>query len=222
MSGHGMRGAVVGWYLPVLVVDEKQMKKRGGVSVVVMMKRTAGGFEQAVGIRSRQEWYRYKMNRKQLVGARPSQVRKMVAARCQWRGRRFGKNGQGRQWKTQSGGGRPRGSGGRRSKQQCEGVGQRTWKETRYLTEVEQGQRHGRRGVLAAPCYVWSHFYYPLLTLVSLMFIYGHPLKTRRVSLLNQGCNPILSFGHPLGSNQKPFGLIKTQNRAAPAAGKNN
>ena len=37
-----------------------------------------------------------------------------------------------------------------------------------------------------------------------------------------QGCNPILSFGHPLGSNQKPFGLIKTQNRAAPAAGKNN
>ena len=59
--------------IPVLVVDEKQMKKRGGVSVVVMMKRvavgrTTGGFEQAVSIRSRQEWYRYEMNREQLVG----------------------------------------------------------------------------------------------------------------------------------------------------------
>ena len=37
------------------MVDEKQMEKRGGVSVVVMRKRvavgrTAGGFEQAVGI----------------------------------------------------------------------------------------------------------------------------------------------------------------------------
>ena len=63
---------MVGWYLPVLVVDEEQMKS-GGVRVVVMMKRvavgrTAGGFEQAVGIRCRQEWHRYKMSRKQLVG----------------------------------------------------------------------------------------------------------------------------------------------------------
>ena len=75
VTGHGMRGAVVGWYLPVLVLDEKQMEERGGVSarVVVMMKRvavgrTTGGFEQAVSIRSRQEWYRYEMNREQLVG----------------------------------------------------------------------------------------------------------------------------------------------------------
>ena len=30
--GHGLRGAVVGWYLPVLVVDEEQMKS-GGVRV---------------------------------------------------------------------------------------------------------------------------------------------------------------------------------------------
>ena len=37
------------------------------------------------------------------------------------------------------------------------------WTETRCMTEVEQGQRHGRRGALVAPCYVWSHFYYPLL-----------------------------------------------------------
>jgi hypothetical protein len=59
-TGHGMRGAVVGWYLPVLVVDEEQMKKVGGVRLKVLMKkvavgRTAGGFEQTVGIRCRQE-----------------------------------------------------------------------------------------------------------------------------------------------------------------------
>ena len=60
VTGHGLRGAVVGWYLLVLVVDEEQIMS-GGVRVVVMMKRvavgrTAGGFEQAVGVRSRQEW----------------------------------------------------------------------------------------------------------------------------------------------------------------------
>ena len=37
------------------------------------------------------------------------------------------------------------------------------WIETRCMTGVEQSQRHGRRGALVAPCYVWSHFYYPLL-----------------------------------------------------------
>ena len=72
MTGHGLRGAVVGWYLPVHVVDEGKLI-RSGVRVMVMMKRvavgrTAGGFEQAVGIRSRQEWFRHKMSRKQLVG----------------------------------------------------------------------------------------------------------------------------------------------------------
>ena len=56
----------------MLVVDEEQMKS-GGVRVVVMMKkvavgRTAGGAEQAVGIRSRREWQRHKMGRRQLVG----------------------------------------------------------------------------------------------------------------------------------------------------------
>ena len=71
-TGHGLRGAVVGWYLPVLGVDEVQRKKIGGVRVGVAMRRvavgrTAGGVEQAVGIRCRQEWHRYKMNRKQLV-----------------------------------------------------------------------------------------------------------------------------------------------------------
>ena len=72
VTGHGLRGAVVGWYLPVLVVDEEQMKS-GGVRVVVLMKRvavgrTAGGVEQAVGIRCRQEWHRHRMSREQLVG----------------------------------------------------------------------------------------------------------------------------------------------------------
>ena len=53
VTGHGLEGAVVGWYLPVLVVDEEQ--KSGGVRVVVMTKRvavgrTAGGVDQVVGI----------------------------------------------------------------------------------------------------------------------------------------------------------------------------
>ena len=56
----------------MLVVDEKQMRRVGGTSVVVLMRRvavgtTAGGVEQAVGIRCRQEWRRYKMSRKQMV-----------------------------------------------------------------------------------------------------------------------------------------------------------
>jgi hypothetical protein len=72
-TGHGLRGAVVGWYLPVLVVDEEQMRRGGGTSVVVLMKRvavgkTAGDIEQAIGIRCRQEWCKHRMNRKQLVG----------------------------------------------------------------------------------------------------------------------------------------------------------
>ena len=71
---------MVGWYLPVLVVDEEQMKKKGGVRVVVLMKRvaigrTAGGVEQAVGIRCRQEWHRHKMSRGQLVGTTGQRVR---------------------------------------------------------------------------------------------------------------------------------------------------
>ena len=41
VTRHGLRGAVVGWYLPVLVVDERQMK-REGVEVVVLMRRVAG------------------------------------------------------------------------------------------------------------------------------------------------------------------------------------
>ena len=59
VPGHGLRGAVIGWYLPVQVVDEEKLN-RGGVRVVmttrgVAVGRTAGGFDQAVGARSRRE-----------------------------------------------------------------------------------------------------------------------------------------------------------------------
>ena len=41
--------------------------------VLIIMERvavgkTAGGVEQAVGFRCRQEWHRYRMNRERLVG----------------------------------------------------------------------------------------------------------------------------------------------------------
>jgi hypothetical protein len=71
VPGHGLRGAVVGWYLPMQVADEEKLN-RGEVRVVVIMRRVvvgraAGGFDQAVGVRSRREWHRHKMSRKQLV-----------------------------------------------------------------------------------------------------------------------------------------------------------
>ena len=60
---HGQRGAVVGWYLPVPVGDGERLS-RGGVRVVVMMRRVAvgkasGGVEQAVGTRLTKEWFRH-------------------------------------------------------------------------------------------------------------------------------------------------------------------
>ena len=66
-------------YLPVLVVDEKQMRRVGGVRVMVLMRRvavsrTAGGVEQAVVIRCRQEWCRHSMSREQLVGTAGQKV----------------------------------------------------------------------------------------------------------------------------------------------------
>ena len=53
--------------MPVQVVDEEQMY-RGGVRVVVIMRRvavgrTAGGFDLAVGVRSVRRWHRHKMSR---------------------------------------------------------------------------------------------------------------------------------------------------------------
>ena len=63
---------VVGWYLPVRVVNEKALT-RAGVRVVVQMKRvavgrSAGAYTQAVGIRCRKEWCNHVMGRKVLVG----------------------------------------------------------------------------------------------------------------------------------------------------------
>lgn len=56
--GAGRPGGVVGWYLPVMVTGEKI--SRAGVRLCVQMRRvavgmTAGGYEQAVRIRSRRE-----------------------------------------------------------------------------------------------------------------------------------------------------------------------
>ena len=66
------KGEVVGWYLPVRVVSEKALT-RAGVRVMVHMRRvavgrSAGAYAQAVGIRSKEEWYTQAMGRKRLVG----------------------------------------------------------------------------------------------------------------------------------------------------------
>ena len=55
-----------------MVVDERQLS-RASVRLVVQMKRvsvgvTSGGFKQAVGIRSRSEWCRHSINKRELVG----------------------------------------------------------------------------------------------------------------------------------------------------------
>jgi hypothetical protein len=63
----------------MLVVDVRELKKVGGVRVVVLMSRiavgrTAGGVEKAVGMRCRQEWHGYKMSREQFVGVTGQKV----------------------------------------------------------------------------------------------------------------------------------------------------
>ena len=72
VAGGGIRGEVVGWHLPVRVVNEKALT-RAGVRVVVQMRRvavgrSAGAYTQAVGIRSRKEWCIHAISRKVLVG----------------------------------------------------------------------------------------------------------------------------------------------------------
>ena len=62
----------------MLVVDEERMES-GGVRVMVSIKRVAvgnaaGGSEQVVGIRCRQEWHRYRTGREQLVGTTGQRV----------------------------------------------------------------------------------------------------------------------------------------------------
>ena len=71
VGGGIRRGEVVGWYLPVRVVNEKALT-RAGVRVVVQMRRvavgrSAGAYAQAVGVRSRKEWCIQTMDRKKLV-----------------------------------------------------------------------------------------------------------------------------------------------------------
>ena len=68
--GRGRRGEVLGWYLPVDVVDEKALT-RAGVRLVVQMRRvavgrSAGAYLGAVGIRCRREWCRHTISRKDL------------------------------------------------------------------------------------------------------------------------------------------------------------
>ena len=84
----------------------------------VAVGRTAARFDQTVGVRSRQEWYRYKMSREQLVGISGQRCRQMVAGRCWLRGRGSGGVGGADSRRHRlHGGGKPTGSGGQWSKQ---------------------------------------------------------------------------------------------------------
>ena len=138
------------------------------------MGRTAGGFGQAVGIRDRQGWYRYKVNREQLVGITGQRVQADGGSEVLVEGQEVWE-----EWTGQTDSGRHRVEGEGQGAVEGEGASSsakelgklRTWKETRCMTEVENGQRHGRRGALAAPpCYVWSQFYYPLLIVNLLIY----------------------------------------------------
>ena len=65
----GKEGELVGWYVPVVVVEERAKRRQ----VEVMMRKVAvgkvaGGYDWAVGLTSRREWCRYSMSRNELVG----------------------------------------------------------------------------------------------------------------------------------------------------------
>ena len=71
--GRGIRGEVVGWYLPVRAGWWMRRLSGAGVRVVVQMRRvavgrSAGAYTQAVGIRSRKEWCKHTVSRRELVG----------------------------------------------------------------------------------------------------------------------------------------------------------
>ena len=143
----------------------------------VAVGRAAGGFGQAVGIRCRQEWHRHKMSRKQLVGTTGQRVqadggREVRVGGAGDFGGMVGANSGGHKVEERSQG-VVEGEGASNHGMEM-GKGQ-SWKETRCMTKVENGQRHGRRGALAAPCYVWSHFYYSitLYELIVNLFIYS-------------------------------------------------
>ena len=81
----------------------------------VAMGTAAGGFEQAVGIRNRKDWYRHKMSRKQLPGGH---IRSEGAGWWWQRGAGGGARGLRGMDRTDSGGERSRDSGGQRNRQQ--------------------------------------------------------------------------------------------------------
>ena len=75
--GAGRAGEVVGWYLPVMVEDERFNK--AGVRVSVQMRRvavgmSAGGYAQAARVSSRREWCKHEMDRRELVAITGEQV----------------------------------------------------------------------------------------------------------------------------------------------------
>ena len=75
--GAGRVGEVVGWYLPVLIEDERFSKAR--VRVSVQMRRvavgmTAGGYVQAVRVSSRRDWCKHEMDGRDLVAITGEQV----------------------------------------------------------------------------------------------------------------------------------------------------
>ena len=124
----------------MLVVDEEQMKS-GRVSVKVIMKRvavgrTTGGLEQAVGIRCRQEWHRYKMSRKQLVGITGQRVQTdggrevLVEGQEVWEDW-LGQTVEDTKWRKEV-------KGQWRAKEQA--TARRGWAE-----DIERGEGHGER-----------------------------------------------------------------------------
>ena len=60
---------------------------------------SGGDSGQAMGIGTRQEWHRYKISRKQLVGITGQRVQADGGSEVLVGGRRVGRNGLGRQWR---------------------------------------------------------------------------------------------------------------------------
>ena len=117
-----IRGEVVGWYLPISVMDEEALTT-AGVRVVVQMRRVAVGRSaractQAVGIRSRKEWCRHTISRKGLVGTTGRLAHVDGQEEVLVVGQEVCGGGLARQWRTLTGG-RGRRTHGRRRRRQC-------------------------------------------------------------------------------------------------------
>ena len=157
--GHGLRGAVVRWYLPVLVVNEEKMKSEG-VRLNVPMKRVTmavgratGGAEQAVRIRCRQEWHRYKMSRKQLVGITGERVQADGGSGVLVEGKEIWEEWTGQTLEEERQGA-VKGEGASSSEkglEQGHGVRQGVRQRLRRASDIGQGEPWMLLG------YVWSH-----------------------------------------------------------------